>query len=359
MSVYRKGRFFHYDFVLKGRRYYGSTGQDTKRSAEAVERQRRLEAATGIGKDAGEMTLDMAASRYWDEVGQDKRDAKTVERRLAMMLACVGPHKLLREIDAPDIVEAIAKRRGLNHKGRRPSNTTVNRDLIDTTLRPLLNRARKVWKAKGMPEIDWRSLRLSEPKPQHREYSQRQMAAWKSALDPVARFALHLLLTYGLRRSELKIRPADVDGEAKRLTIPGKYRKHDEALLLPLRDEDARIMAAMASRATALKLEYIWHEGDQAISFGSLDYRLRKAAKDAGLDMPRVIHGARHHAGTTMLRKTGNLKLAQRLLGHASIQSTVRYANASEDDLRAALDGLSPNSPEAVTSKSRKKARKQ
>lgn len=353
MSVYRKGRYWHYDFVFKGRRYYGSTGQDTKRNALTVERQRRLEVASGIGKDAGELTLDMAASRYWDEVASTKRDHKTVERRIATMLACVGPHKLLREIDAPDVVSAISKRRLLLHNGKPPSATTINRDIIDTTLRPMLNRARKVWKAKGMPEIEWKDLRLPEPKAEHREYSARQIAAWKDALDPVARFALHLLLTYGLRLSELKIRPTDVDGEAMRLTIPGKYRKHAETLLLPLRQEDARIMAAMASRAEALKLEYIWHEGEKAISFASLDYRLRKAAKVAGLDMPRVIHGTRHHAGTTMLRKTGNLQLAKKLLGHASIQSTVRYANASEDDLRAALDDLSPNSPEAAETKKR------
>ena len=299
------------------------------------------------------MTLDAAVVRYWNEHAENTRDSAKVKKRLSIMVACVGKHKLLREIDAPDIVEAIAIRRGLQLRGKRPSNTTVNRDLIDTTLRPLLNRARKVWKAKGMPEIEWKDLRLSEPKSEHREYSANQIAAWKEALDPVARFALHLLLTYGLRLSELKIRPADVDGEAKRLTIPGKYRKHAETLLLPLKEEDARIMAAMASRAQAMKLEYIWHEGDKPIKFGSLDYRLRKGAKTAGLTMPRVIHGTRHHAGTTMLRKTGNLQLAKKLLGHASIQSTVRYAQATEDDLRAALDDLSPNSPEAAETKRR------
>jgi integrase len=67
--------------------------------------------------------------------------------------------------------------------------------------------------------------------------------------------------------------------------------------------------------------------------------RLRTAAERAGLGR-RAIHGARHHAATTILRATGNLKLTQRLLGHASIQSTMRYAHATEDDLRAALGAL-------------------
>jgi site-specific recombinase XerD len=55
--------------------------------------------------------------------------------------------------------------------------------------------------------------------------------------------------------------------------------------------------------------------------------------------MSRVIHGTRHHAGTTMLGKTGNLRLTQQLLGHADMKSTMRYAHALEADLRAALEG--------------------
>jgi integrase len=67
--------------------------------------------------------------------------------------------------------------------------------------------------------------------------------------------------------------------------------------------------------------------------------RLRSAARRAGLGaLPRLIHGARHHAGTDFLRSSKNLKLTQRLLGHKDIQSTMRYAHALDDDLIAALE---------------------
>ena len=56
----------------------------------------------------------------------------------------------------------------------------------------------------------------------------------------------------------------------------------------------------------------------------------------------RGSHDFRHHAGMQVLRRTGNLRAAQRLLGHASITSTLVYAHAQEDDLRAALDAVSP-----------------
>src|SRR5688572_24136404 len=98
MSVYKKGRFFHYDFVLKGRRWYGSTGQDTRRAAETVERARRLEAATGTGADAGDLSVDLAASQYYDEVKTGKEDADGLLARLLLMVECVGKTRLLKEI---------------------------------------------------------------------------------------------------------------------------------------------------------------------------------------------------------------------------------------------------------------------
>lgn len=87
------------------------------------------------------------------------------------MIALVGPNTPLSEITTEAVGRAIQKRRGQTltkskAKGAKaylPSNSTVNRDMIDT-LRPVLNRARKAWGAK-LPVIDWAELRMAEPKP--------------------------------------------------------------------------------------------------------------------------------------------------------------------------------------------------
>lgn len=337
MGVYRKGKYWHYDFVFKGRRYHGSTGQETRRAAEAVERARRLEAATGYSEDAGCLTLDQAASRYHDEIAHTLSPEIYLYKRLMVTLDCVGKGRLLKEIDTSVIAEAIKKRR--KYPGRTPAPATINRDLIDHTLRPLLNRARKVWGAKSLPSIDWRSVRLKEPKGIVREYTQAEMDAWRSRLDPVPRLALDLMLTYGLRFGELFFLPGDVDGAAARLTLRG--RKGGDTLTVPLLVDHARLLAAMASTRKA-------NEPVFPFTYYSLHWRLRSAAAQAGLGA-RAIHGARHHAATTLLRASGNLKLTQRMLGHASIQSTMRYAHATEGDLRAALDAMSRNSPEVTS----------
>jgi integrase len=338
MSIYRKGRIWHYDFVLRGRRYYGSTGQDTKRAAETVERARRLEAGTGIGADAGELTLDMAAGQYLDEMGPQQEDRAGLERRLQIMVACIGKARLLKEIDTASVAAAIAKRRTFTLRSLAPA--TINRDLIDHTLRPLLNRARKVWGARTLPAIDWRAVRLKEPKGIVREYTAKEIADWRNGLEKVPRLALDLMLTYGLRYGELQFMPGAIDGAAMRLTL--ENRKAGDSLSIPLQPEHARTLAAMASTRGADETVF-------PFTYWGLYSRIRNAAIKAGLGA-RAIHGARHHAATTLLRATGNLALTKRMLGHASIQSTMRYAHATEADLRAALNSLSPTGPEAAAS---------
>jgi integrase len=282
------------------------------------------------------MTLDMAAGRYFDEVSLDLKHSKTLLQRLHVMTACYGRNVRLRDIDTALVADAIARRRGMGK--RRPAAATVNRDLIDHTMRPLLNRARKVWGARSLQDINWTSVRLREPKGIVREYTQAEIDAWRGELEPEARLALDLLLTYGMRFGELMFTASAVDGAGRRLTLSA--RKAGDRLVLPLREDHARVLAAMAST----------RQPDQTVFSYTRDglySRLRTAAARAGLGA-RAIHGARHHAATTLLRATGNLKLTQALLGHASIQSTMRYAHASEADLRSAIEGLPRSGPAAV-----------
>jgi integrase len=51
------------------------------------------------------------------------------------------------------------------------------------------------------------------------------------------------------------------------------------------------------------------------------------------------IHDLRHTTGSRTLRKTGNLKVVQTLLGHSAIAITAEfYANVTVEDVRAAME---------------------
>lgn len=390
MSVYKPkaSRIWQFDFVVAGKRYTGSTGVLTQRAAEAFERAKRNEVARGEFGSVAQMTFDAAAGRYWQEKGQHRGDATDVERRIEVLLDLVGRHTKLCEIHQAKVAEAIERRRGMTYTKRRgltaaelakarkrdrdkgpppeylPSDATVNRDVIDT-LRPILRRARTHWCPKGaqhgLPEIDWGELRLREPRELVQTYSADQRQAWAGAArDESIRLAIELLLTYGLRFGELFFPPdafiPNADGGP--VLALQKGRKKDVPLLIPIRQDHARILGALIGQAVAADLEHCWFEkkGKRlvALSYSQLEYRIRSAADRGGVEGPRRIHGARHHAATSILRKTGgNMKAVQRLLGHATIASSQRYAHVMLDDLRAALDGESRDTPEVAQSQKR------
>lgn len=388
MSVYKPktSSIWLYDFQHQGRRFYGSTGQKTKRQAETVEREKREAAKLGRLNEVSQMTLNRATDRWWTEVGQHRKDGKTsgaeraskLERRLGAMVKVVGPGRTLGEIDQVVVAEAIERRRGQAYrrsaaeaaKAYAPSNTTVNRDVIDC-LRPILRRARTHWSGggpSGLPEINWSDLRLKEPAETVRVYDSKERSRW---LDEATRtgwwggrtprgdaadvsLALDLLLTYGLRFAELYFRPEAFKAEERKLIYVREGGEADRKLGVPhevaLLDRHALALAPLVATAKLHKLEHVWFWLDKKrrphpIPASGLMARLNNAAERARVPPGRRIHGARHHAGTTFYAHTKDLKLTQQFLGHADPQSTMRYVHADKSAVRAAIEGIDRQAP--------------
>lgn len=371
MSVYlpKTSRFWAYDFRYKNVRYTGSTGVETKRKAEAVERHIREQAAQGLLDDAARMTLDEAAGRWWDEKGRTLKGGSRLESRMLRVIAVVGPAQPIGEITTAWLATAIEKRRGQTRthskeKGAKtylPSNSTVNRDMIDT-LRPILNRARRAWGAK-LPEIDWEALRLSEPKPKPKELKGGELDLVLAEVRPHWHDLVNFAARYGCRLSELWFSLDDLDvadHDDARVTL--RERKGDDDHIIPLLPEDAAMLAGRLGRARAANIDTIWYREKRlkgpggkvilrALTPAGAAIALRRAMVRSGLKAAKGmkgIHALRHHSAMQMLRGSGNLRVAQRLLGHADIKSTMVYAHAIEDDVKAGLAG--------VVASSRKKA---
>lgn len=376
MSVYKPAtsRYWQYDFQYQGRRFHGSTGVENRRSAEEVERRKRRAAALGELDTDDIPTLEQAASAWWRDHAQHLRTADTLWRRIGTTLRLLGKATKITDIDQAAVARAIQKRRRETFAkaprkiidGRRVepvrypvAPATVNADVINVLRRILKHAAAggPAGLARRLPDIDWKALRLAEPEPKFRMYSAAQRAAWRGQCDETAAFALDLLLTYGLRFGELFFDPAaylpgdEAEGIGPHLLIDKRKRG---LLFLPLRQDDARQIAARAGQAIAANLTSIWIERGPkgrltTVPYYGLQTRLRSAARRANLTLARMIHGARHHAGTILLHRTQNPRVTQQLLGHADPRSSARYAHVLTQDLRAALDQESRNSPEPPT----------
>lgn len=67
--------------------------------------------------------------------------------------------------------------------------------------------------------------------------------------------------------------------------------------------------------------------------------RWRRMRAEAGVTDFR-FHDFRHDFATKTLRQTGNLKLTSKLLNHADIKTTMRYAHVLDEDLANAVDAV-------------------
>jgi len=66
--------------------------------------------------------------------------------------------------------------------------------------------------------------------------------------------------------------------------------------------------------------------------------RLKAVALRAGVPWLGV-HALRHTAGTEIVRATGDLEIAARLLGHQQLETTRIYVQWSDDRLKDTLKG--------------------
>jgi integrase len=241
MSIYkpRASPNYHFDFQLRSRRFHGSTGETSRRAAEAVEAKVKVAARAEVARSrsllSAPMTIDIACDRYWIEGGQHHKRSDQTEWSLRWIITHLGKNKLIAEIGNDDVAKMVARRRGesvvnaARDKGRKLKPTSklvspsrVNRSVTEP-LRKVLRRARDVW---GQPvmAIDWKVHLLREPAERIRvlregEEEARVFACLPAQYHPIVRVQMRI----GLRIGELiALRWQDVDWGARRLTIAGK-----------------------------------------------------------------------------------------------------------------------------------------
>lgn len=352
MSVYRPrdkagklAPIYRYDFVVDGRRFSGSTGATARGEAKRVELARkgeaRAELAAAKRRRAAPMMIDVAAARFWTEVGQHYRGGagKTFDASLAWIVSNLGPTTILPAITSSKVAELVARRRG---EGVKPA--TVNRTVTEP-LRRVMNRARDLWE-QDVPPIKWGKHLLEEPKERVRSATdveeEKLLAAMPEDYRPLVAFAL----ASGCRLAEcVGLTWAAVDWGGRQIAVLGKGEKPATVPLTPeLRDilwplQGRHKTAVFCYRAAATvhrNREVVREEGRwYPITYEGMKTAWRRADRDVA---DFRFHDWRHTRATRLLRSSGNLKLVQKLLRHEDITTTAKYAHADDDDLREAME---------------------
>jgi integrase len=346
MSVRKDPRspYWHYNFKWRGRRFFGSTKKTSKREAQAVEREARENAKRRVAQEEQARTslrLDDVFGRYWNEVGQFHAGARNTERQLDYLLEAFGKNSLITDITTEDVARVIARRRG--DRGR--SGGLVAAVTVNDTLKRL-KAAFSYCKDRNIrfdQEPKWRKLFLPVPEERTRELigdeAERLAAAAPEDLAPFFAFAA----ATGLRFTECRtLRWDEVDWNARQIRKRGKGSRivvtpitsQVRAILWPLRGRHPEfVFTHVAERARGGRAKgerYPLNTSTAAKAW----FKLRAEAGVTGFR----FHDFRHDVGTKVLRLTGNLKLAQKVLNHRNIRTTLRYAHVLDGEVSDALE---------------------
>lgn len=338
MSLYRRGDVWHYDFTIDGERFRGSTQQLSKTAARKVEADARERA---LGPAHVQIpTLREAARQWFISRAEGRRSVQTIAQRVKIMLPLVGPDKLVTEIGTPDVEAAVqARRLHTTRQGKTPTNATVNRDIIDTTLRPILAYCRRILEL-PVREIAWQDVKLPEPKERDRKFTAAEIEAWREALPDWHRQVFDFAKRYGVRLKEAFFPPGNYDPADGRVIL--RWRKGGKPHVIRLLPEDRATMTARYGRAVALSFDTVWikegKNGPEPIHWRGFQSASREALDAAGIADARPVHDLRHHAGNELYRRSGgNLPAVKTMLGHEHISSTMRYVQADDEDVFDAL----------------------
>lgn len=288
------------------------------------------------------ITVDEAFARYFQEKGQYLTLPKQRLSRLAKLKHDLGV-SYLHEITELQINNFVSQNRNTL------SNSTINRYIY--LLSAVLRTANEEWKVKTYP-IRLSKFKLKEPAENVKylkdwDYAQRIIDKAADHLKPIIYTALYT----GLRESNiLNLKWSDIDFNNRQITLKVKDstkfggKIHTMPFPQPL----------MVIFENQPKINnYVFNYKNKPIKSISTAWRnifykrntrksFSKELKDPTLPYTN-FHTLRHTFATWVLRKTKNLRTTKELLGHANINTTLKYAHTLDDEKRQALDSVFPN----------------
>lgn len=174
------------------------------------------------------------------------------------------------------------------------------------------------------------------------------MAGKSGTLAERDRLIFELLLGTGIRLGSLvALDRGDVDLEAATLLIHAKGGGRERVFLNPT------LVATLAhhlgetapqgntgrdpSASLGTSVPVFRSKSGRRLGARQIQLNFARWLAQAGITRPFSIHSLRHTFATRLYRKTGDLYLVQRALGHRQITTTEVYARVSDDALKRAV----------------------
>ena len=183
-----------------------------------------------------------------------------------------------------------------------------------------------------------------EPETSIRVLTDEEAARLLDAAEPKARTIIQVLLTTGLRKTEAlslrweypgwdhdtKLKSSIVSFRRGIIHVPSLLAKSTKSREVPLSPELEALFRSLQAESKSdlvFGVKEIWHW-------------LKKAADAAGIK-GLTVHHLRHTAASRMLKAGVDVKTVQEILGHSSLDITLRYLHTDSTAKRDAIAKLS------------------
>jgi integrase len=342
MTVYRRGSVWWFHFQFQGRHIQESSGFTTKSRAIQAEAKRRadlLDRRAGFKQEklAGKFEEHVASFLEWSE-RQHRTKTRELHGTNCDTLLRFFRGKFLDEITTGDVEDFKLARSNEERKNAKDgsivSPATVNRAL--TTLKKLFNHAEKCGYGIANPTRNVEFLNEGPGRMRVITFEE-EITYLAKASQPLKDIATVILDT-GLRPEEcFRIRVEHLDFVARTIFNPfGKTKAARRRVTMT-----ADVFAILKDRAKVANGPFIFPSKSGSDSpIGSVRKAHDLAVERAGVEDHFRLYDLRHTFATRAVAGGVDLPTLSAMLGHTSIQMTMRYVHPAEEQKKIATGKL-------------------
>ena len=323
MGIYKVGNIWYIDYYCEGRRMREPASKK-KTEAEEMLEARKTDIVRGEFHLPGKRKIkfEKFAQEYLEYAKINKRSWE----RDRVILGHLMPHfkgMALSKIN-PKHIEDYKRTR---LKRVRP--VTINRELA--LLKYMFSLARK-WKYTNENPVKEVKF-FQETQYIMRVLNETEIKRLVNATEGYPRAIIILALNTAMRKGEiLNLRWNDVDFFKEYICI--KETKSNLIRKIPM---NSVVMATLNS--IERKGDYVFSGGEAGKPYADIFYPFKAACKKVGIKDLR-FHDLRHTAATLMVTGGIDLVTVSKILGHADIKMTMRYAHPTPENKRNAVSVL-------------------
>ncbi len=360
MSVFKNGKFYHYEFKLDGRRYRGSTGSTSKPQAIAEERRQRdrlqksySQVIEEEGQEQQRKTIQQAANEFLIDYKLKHESATFAVYALRHVTDLLGQRLVV------EITPTVVKRYQMNRLAEKAGPKTINDEVL--LLLRLCGDQGDLIRAKLKRE---KALKLALPPSPGRAYTsdeKARMLAEAAKLRSKNMYpALVVDLNCGLRDKELRqLRWQQIDlVHKKQLTVGKSKSDAGTGRVIPLEAHAAWYVRRFGECRPGW---YVFPAGKGQPNDPTRPVTSLKTAWTKVRDNAKVIgrwHDNRHTLVTELSESGAGDEVIMSIAGHVSRAMLSRYSHVRMEAKRRALDEIATRQ-NAADEKRKAKAERQ